>query len=109
MDKEAMLLGYEAIVEISNEMRLSAKFGDWGRLSELEQLCKKQAELAHAWKQLGPLSGQAIARKVASLNAIMANDKAIREQLEPWQNTLMAIMRSKQKMQPIPATDYSNI
>ncbi len=83
---------YEAVTEISNEMLLAVRQGDWETLAALEDLCQKHIDqIAVRGNQL-PLNQDQQKIKVECLMQILSNDKEIRNIHEPWMSRLSYLM-----------------
>lgn len=94
---------YERLSQLTGQMRLAADAGEWDHLIELEQRCA--AEVA-ALKphDVVPADEAGRRRKADLIRKILADDKAIREKVDPWMQHLEKIMRSTTSEQRLQKT-----
>ena len=101
MNMNNVIEAYQSLSAITGQMRAAAASGEWDELIALEKMCANQVA------QLKPRDGvpadeSARREKAALIRKILADDKAIREQTEPWMRQLQQIMqsaRSEQRLQ----------
>jgi flagellar protein FliT len=92
---------YETISMLTNQMAAAARSSDWDRLTCLERQCASASGPACDGK-IAPLAlGNTAARlrKYDLLKQIMANDREIRNNTEPWIRQLSNIMQAPQQGQ----------
>jgi len=75
---------YESVALLTTEMVVAARKQDWERLAELEANCADYVEKLKDHDQAEPLTGKALARKLASIKKILADDREIRDLVDPW-------------------------
>lgn len=95
MNNDEVLSLYESVAEITNQMLEAAKKKDWDRLAELENLCKEYVHKMRMRDEHKPLSGEALDRKVASIKKILADDREIRNLVDPWMVKLTTMINAK--------------
>jgi len=96
-----IIADYQHLSDLTGKMREAASNNDWDGLIALEKMCANQVA------QLKPRDGvpadeSARREKAALIRKMLADDKAIREQTEPWMRQLQQIMqsaRSEQRLQ----------
>lgn len=84
---------YESVADVTGEMLLAAREHDWERLAQLEQRC---ADFVQQLKSCTEehLSGPSLQRKIASIKKILADDREIRNLVDPWMVKLSAMISS---------------
>ncbi len=101
MNMNNVIEAYQSLSAITGQMRAAAASGEWDELIALEKECARRVA------QLKPRDGvpadeSARREKAALIRKMLADDKAIREQTEPWMRQLQQIMqsaRSEQRLQ----------
>ena len=101
MNMNNVIEAYQSLSALTGQMRAAAASGEWDELIALEQECARRVA------QLKPHDGvpadeSARREKAALIRKMLADDKAIREQTEPWMRQLQQIMqsaRSEQRLQ----------
>lgn len=89
---------YQQLSDITASMRAAAAKGDWDELIALEKECARR--VAQIKLRDGQPADEAARRqKAALIHKILADDKAIREQTEPWMRQLQQIMQSARSEQ----------
>jgi flagellar protein FliT len=86
MTSTQVLATYENIAGLTSQMVGAAQSSDWDSLDRMENQCA--AASVALMGGAAPLQGDARKRKIELLKQILANDRAIREVTEPWQNRL---------------------
>ena len=88
---------YEHIAGLSHQMVAAARSSDWADLTRLERQCAA----AHdgVLGPIAPLAGAARLRKIELLKQILANDREIRNNTEPWIRQLSNIMQAPRREQ----------
>jgi flagellar protein FliT len=86
---------YESLSSITAQMREAAAQGEWDRLIELENECRRRVETMKASDTAMPeLNETSRKRKVELIRQILADDAAIRGYTEPWMAQLQRIMHN---------------
>ncbi len=99
---EAVILqNYESLATLMNLMNEAASHGQWNRLLELEQQCRKRVDIIRQVdQQSGSLSEEERKRKAALIRRILADDAAIRLHTEPWLEQLQGfLLRTRRDQQ----------
>ena len=86
MSSTQVLATYEKIAGLTSQMVGATQASDWDSLDSMENQCA--AASVALMGGAAPLQGDARKRKIELLKQIMANDRAIREVTDPWQNRL---------------------
>jgi len=82
MNANDVLAMYENLADLTGQMTHAAKAGDWHEFAQLNMEARAQA--APAVAGMPALTGANRLSKVALLKQLMANDRAIRDVTEPW-------------------------
>jgi len=69
----------------------AARSGDWKRLAELEAACAEYAVMITVQAAQNPLSSHEVEKKILSIKKILADDREIRNLVEPWMVKLSAM------------------
>ena len=85
---------YEFLSSIMDQMRMAASQGDWGHLVELEGQCSQRVEIMKAQDASTPTDENTRLRKAALIRKILADDKEIRNHIEPWMAQLQHLIQS---------------
>lgn len=89
---------YEEVAHITKSMLVAAQAQDWEKISTLEDQCSEYVERLKTFETEPPLTGDAYARKLASIKSILADDREIRDLVAPWMVKLNAMI-STQKIE----------
>lgn len=96
-----IIADYQHLSDLTGKMREAASNNDWDGLIALEKMCANQ--VARIKPRDAVLTDESARReKAALIRKMLADDKAIREQTEPWMRQLQQIMqsaRSEQRLQ----------
>lgn len=84
MDNQEVISLYETVAIITDQMLVAARNGDWDKLVSLEARCAGHVEVLKAGEPAVPLTGVVRERKVEIIQKILADDRAIRNIVEPW-------------------------
>jgi flagellar protein FliT len=84
---------YERLSGITGKMREAADAGQWDQLIELEQRCAAEVAAIKP-RDVVPADEAARKRKADLIRKMLADDKAIRDKVDPWMQQLEKIMRS---------------
>jgi flagellar protein FliT len=82
MNANDVLAIYENLADLTGQMTHAAKAGDWHEFAQLNMEVRAQAAPAAAG--LPALTGAKRLTKIDLLKQLMANDRAIRDVTEPW-------------------------
>ncbi len=96
-----IITDYQHLSDLTGKMREAAVAGDWDGLIALEKMCSQQVARFKPRDDV-PADESARRQKAALIHKMLADDKAIREQTEPWMRQLQQIMqsaRSEQRLQ----------
>jgi flagellar protein FliT len=94
MTTSDILLVYDEMVQISQQMLDAAHRQDWPSFATLEAVCEEHIKQIHQGDAQPPLTSEEVEKKIDLLMKILADDRQIRELLEPWMGRLSAIMRT---------------
>jgi flagellar protein FliT len=94
MTSSDILLVYDEMVQISQQMLDAAHRQDWPSFTTLELVCDEYIKQIHQRDTQHPLTEEELEKKIDLLMKILADDRQIRELLEPWMGRLSAIMRT---------------
>ncbi|HEX8886390.1 MAG TPA: flagellar protein FliT, partial [Noviherbaspirillum sp.] len=95
MSSEEVIRLYENVSTLTRQMLSAARSNDWDALHRLEQACADQVEvLRHGQPAAAPaLPAELRARKVRLLQAILADDREIRNITEPSLHQLSRLLQ----------------
>lgn len=94
MVKNTMLNLYENVAEITDKMLAAAKANDWERLTTLEANCSALIQSLRTYDTLEPLTANELNQKIAAIKKILADDREIRNLVEPWMARLSTMLNS---------------
>jgi flagellar protein FliT len=94
------LATFEALSALTERMLQSARAGDWDRLVELEQECRRLAETLQAAPQV-PLTPQEQQRKAALIRKVLADDAEIRSLAVDWMAELERLLDTHRREQAL--------
>ncbi len=94
MTTSDILLVYDEMVQISQQMLDAAHRQDWPSFTTLESVCEEHIKQIHQRDDQLPLTAEEVEKKIDLLMKILADDRQIRDLLEPWMGRLSAIMRT---------------
>lgn len=83
---------YEEIAQITAEMVLVVRAQNWDRFAELEAYCAENVAALCAQDHKKPLTAAALQNKVASIKKILADDREIRDLIDPWMARLSFVL-----------------
>ena len=95
MNYHPVLSLYEAVAETTTQMLAAARCRDWKRLAELEAACAEYAVMIAVQAADNPLSSHELEKKIASIKKILADDREIRNLVEPWMVKLSAMFEGQ--------------
>lgn len=94
MPTRDILSVYDDVLLVSQQMLDAAQRQDWPCLTSLEEVCDGYIQQIQGCDKATPLSSAEVDRKIDLLTKILADDRQIRDLLEPWMGRLSSIMRS---------------
>jgi flagellar protein FliT len=97
MQSQHIIDSYKSISQLTGQMVMAAKAGDWDGLTELELHCRSKVEELKTLKEGGNMDSEHKKQKVEVIKKILADDKRIRDLTEPWMNSLHAILSANYK------------
>ena len=92
MKGHPVLTLYEAVAETTAQMLAAARAKDWARLTELEAACAEYSRMIVEQAATNPLSDHELKKKLTSIKKILADDREIRELVEPWMVRLSGML-----------------
>ena len=91
MNSTDTLIAYRSISNVTGEMAVAARAGEWDRLAELERRCAAlMARLGAA--QPAQLTNDMLRQKVELIHKILADDAEIRNYTEPWMRRVQNLL-----------------
>ena len=103
MNHEDILGIYDSVAGITNLMLEAARQEDWETLAMLEGKCLEHIHKMNAIDKTRPLSGEALQKKMSTVNKILADDREIRELTDPWMVKLTGMMQANRGERSLPA------
>ncbi len=94
MPTRDILSVYDDVLHVSQQMLDAAQRQDWTSLTSLEAVCDGYIRQIQESSEDAALTSAEIDRKIDLLTKILADDRQIRDLLEPWMGRLSSIMRS---------------
>ncbi|MFA5372075.1 MAG: flagellar protein FliT [Sideroxydans sp.] len=95
-----IITDYQHLSDLTGKMREAAASGDWDSLIALEKMCSQQVAQIKLHDGI-PADESARLQKATLIRKMLADDKAIREQTEPWMRQLQQIMQSARSEQRV--------
>lgn len=95
MDNQEIISLYESVADITDQMLVAARSGNWEQLAALESKCSSQVEIIKrndAPRE--PLTPTAREHKTRIIKKILEDDRQIRDITEPWMARLSKLMNS---------------
>lgn len=102
-----LLEDYQRLSGLTGQMRDASIQGEWDRLVNLEQECKRKVEEIKPRDSV-PASPEERALKLALIKKILADDAEIRNRTEGWMAQLQGIMQSARSEQKLQQTYLAN-
>jgi flagellar protein FliT len=93
MSSEDVIRVYENVSTLTRQMLSAARSNDWDALHQLEQACADQVEVLRHGQPAPALPAELRARKVRLLQAILADDREIRNITEPSLHQLSRLLQ----------------
>jgi flagellar protein FliT len=97
MTSHEILSLYESVAVNTDKMLAAAKSQNWEELTRLETVSAEYIQILRNAEKLEPLSGADLEKKIASIKKILADDREIRNLVEPWMAKLSAMLNSNGK------------
>lgn len=94
MDSEQIIALFEQVGGITDQMVAAARSADWDRLTALESMCARHIDTLRQHGQPAPMSLDCRARKTRIIQKILADDREIRDLVEPWMAELALRLNS---------------
>ena len=85
---------YEKVSDITDQMLLAARSGDWDKVVALESHCAGHVERLKAQEPQEPLPLEARDTKVRIIKKILEDDRQIRNIMQPWMAQLAVLINS---------------
>lgn len=92
---------YESIADNTGKMLAAAKTQDWEELTRLETASAQYIQILRNQEELKPLSSTDLEKKIASIKKILADDREIRNLVEPWMAKLSTMLNSPSRAQKL--------
>lgn len=83
MNSQEVVSLYETVADISGQMLMAARTENWAQLASLEQACAKHVEFLKS-NDREAAEGELRERKVKIIQKILADDREIRNIVQPW-------------------------
>lgn len=84
MNSEEVINLYESVAQITKQMVVAAREGNWDHLTTLESHCAEHIHTLQAGETPVKLTDELRNRKVTIIKQILADDREIRHITEPW-------------------------
>jgi flagellar protein FliT len=94
MDSQEVISLYETVADITGQMLVAARNGDWDELTALESRCANHVATLRTGEPVEALTGPAREHKVRIIKQILADDREIRNLTEPWMAQLSRMINS---------------
>lgn len=99
MSASQVIANYESLSLLTAQMREAAVQGEWDRLVDLEQRCRRHVDSMKQADASIRLDEPARQRKVSLIRDILAHDADIRSRTVTWMGQLQRIMQSNRQEQ----------
>jgi len=94
MNSEEIILVYESVADITEQMLAAARNSDWEHLAALESRCAGHVRTLEKSEPRSALTGMMRERKITIIQKILADDREIRNITEPWMAQLTSLMNN---------------
>ena len=101
MTSNEILSLYESVADNTGKMLAAAKTQNWEELTRLETNSAQYIQILRNTEELKPLSGADLEKKIASIKKILADDREIRNLVEPWMTKLSTMLNSTGRAQKL--------
>ena len=101
MNGQELLYMYENVASITDQMLKAALNSNWELLTKLEARCTAQAKLIHDSGEQVVLADPERQEKIRIIKKILADDKQIRDLIQPRMNFLSELMRSAKSQRQV--------
>ncbi|MFH0934777.1 MAG: flagellar protein FliT [Pseudomonadota bacterium] len=98
---------YRQLSDITGQMRAAATEGEWDRLVELEQACRRKVDELKP-RDAVPSNPDERQQKIALIKKMLADDADIRNHTETWMHQLQRIMQGTRSEQRLHDTYLAN-
>lgn len=95
-DVDTLMSLYQTMANLSEQMVLSAREGDWDQVTETEQQVARIAADLSARPTPEPRDEQDRTQRVMLLKQMLRNDAIVRELAQPWLQELSRILKNGQ-------------
>lgn len=95
MSEHNSLAFYETVAEITDQMLAAARVQDWEKLAILETRCAEYAKTVKSQNKDEALTPEDSEKKIASIKKILADDREIRNLIDPWMVKLSFMLNSR--------------
>lgn len=96
MDNIDNLAAYQAISNVTGEMAVAARAGEWDRLTALERRCAVMVARLEMGQpgaaKPARLTSDVLRRKAELIHKILADDAEIRSYTEPWMDRVQTLL-----------------
>lgn len=92
MNNQGIISLYTQVAEITHQMLMAARLGDWDSLVDLETRCAAQASALQENDSRAPLMPDVREQKFNLIKKILADDKEIRDLTQPRLAKLSALI-----------------
>lgn len=99
MSASQIIVHYESLSAITDQMREAATRGEWDQLIDLERQCSRHVAAMKPADAVAMLDGPSRQRKIQLIKKILADDAEIRNHTEVWMGQLQRIMQSNRQEQ----------
>ncbi len=99
MGSSQVIENYESLSTLTAQMRDAAVRGEWDRLIDLEQQCRRHVDAMKEADATVVLDGPSQQRKMRLIKKILAHDADIRSRTAAWMGQLQRIMQSNRQEQ----------
>ena len=94
MTNQDVLTVYAAMGELTSQMVAAADESDWDRLEALELRMSAHVALLKSGESAVRLEGEQRQRKVSLIKQMLADDRKVRDRIEPWMAQLSKLISS---------------
>lgn len=99
MSASRIIVHYESLSDLIDQMREAATSGKWEQLLDLEKQCSHHVASMRLADVDETPDGPSRQRKIQLIKKILANDAEIRNHTEVWMEQLLRIMQSNRQEQ----------
>jgi flagellar protein FliT len=99
MSPDQVIANYEALLALTERMRVAAEHGEWEQLISIEQQCSELVEAMKPVDDEVKLDEATRERKCQLINQILADNAEICHHTQTWMSELQRIMQSNRQEQ----------